>query len=307
MIHIYRACSQACEVSSRACTTCTESCRQAGGAVCQVCGSVCQGCTINLLNCLPCIIDLDRPLMWHSSLTWLLNAAVLMCACVSLADPSKMRCLPVSGARNPLHNLLTVDLVLAASHILFSIYLTSRLTARLDLDDSRPPPERPTAAPGEDLSAMGNRLPGPRDVLSEVLRLLLYDVGFCLYIVLYVFCFAWNCMGIKWLSSCTAETWPALCVILELLYVISVPPFAAIWSCSLACEAQCRGCRTALGIPAAVGRRRPMSLLPGPLTEQTAPPHADLGPQTTPSAPPPEQERATFLTTVRGIFTRARH
>merc|ERR1719367_260999 len=105
-----------------------------------------------------------------------------------------------------------LNIPLSVIHAIFAVYL-QRLIVRGMGGGSK----KPDAAPGQDGSpeepaAVEESQPLTSEVLlKRAGRIMLYDIGFCVYVFTFIGSFVFNCAGLKWHSSCSyGSSLPAL-------------------------------------------------------------------------------------------------
>jgi hypothetical protein len=187
-------------------------CFKGCGEACKCCGKACEefGRCCNEV-CGPCCKVLERPLGGYVLLTAIVNFLVLVCAGIGLADKD------VPDCDQPVLAMCGGNVVLAILHAGFAIYLQQRLVAGMASDRSM------------DLQS--------RDLMKRAGEIVLYDVGFCIYIFIFIGSFGLNCVGIAWVSDCSLETpMPMVSAALLLLYAFGVGFFMVLWYCALACD-----------------------------------------------------------------------
>lgn len=116
------------------------------------------------------------------------------------------------------------DFVLAIMHIVFAFYLQRRLVNGLS-----------TAQPGQ--SGQVNA----KELMNTAGHIIMYDVGFCLYMVGFVVSFGWNCVGLGWIGKCDDGTVPWIAAVLMLLYGFFATAFAVVWYFAMCCDDCCGG------------------------------------------------------------------
>eukprot|EP00747_Dinoflagellata_sp_TGD_P032610 gnl/TRDRNA2_/TRDRNA2_136097_c0_seq1.p1 gnl/TRDRNA2_/TRDRNA2_136097_c0~~gnl/TRDRNA2_/TRDRNA2_136097_c0_seq1.p1 ORF type:complete len:313 (+),score=33.79 gnl/TRDRNA2_/TRDRNA2_136097_c0_seq1:87-941(+) len=112
------------------------------------------------------------------------------------------------------------DCVFSVLHVLFAFYLQNRLVQAFRRDDMQ-------------VQAT------PAQLMSQAGHIVLYDIGFCLYLFAFVGSFGFNCLGLKWTSDCPGTSMPYIAGFLLILYAIGAVNFAFMWWCMLSCDDCC--------------------------------------------------------------------
>ncbi|CAK0846516.1 unnamed protein product, partial [Prorocentrum cordatum] len=184
----------------RSCEACTNGCGKAVGAVCN-----------------PLCRVLDRPLGSYAFLTGAVNALSCLLAILSLGDD--MRCSSGESAAN-----LFAMMNVAASivHAGFALYLQQRLVRGLQRN-----------------AALGNHGSTARQLMKEAGDIVLYDVGFCLYVFFFVAAFFVQFWGFSVLGGCrdAGTAWGS--ATLQVLFCLGAVAFGFCWSCAMQCSDCC--------------------------------------------------------------------
>lgn len=183
-----------------ACSSCGKACDELGKCCKEVCG--------------PCCKVLERPLGGYVLLTAIVNCFVVLCAGIGTVNKD------VSDCDQPVMALCAGNVVLGIAHAAFAFYLQYRLVSGMASDRAA------------DLQS--------HDLMKRAGEIVLYDVGFCLYIFVFIGSFGFNCVGIAWVSDCALEAtqpFPLLSCVFLILYAIGVCCFMVLWYCALACDA----------------------------------------------------------------------
>lgn len=179
---------------------------------CRACGKVCDA------SCQPCLKVLDRPLGWYVMFSATLNVLVLAFAALALTDPSVKEC------DSPVFMFVLLSALLAVCHIMFAFHAQSKLTEGMnDLDASQ-------------MSS--------REIMDRGWRIMVYDVGFCLYFFVFWFSLVWNIMGISWVGGCPDIDSPFanLCAVFEVLFSFLTLWLLFLYWFALQCDECCGGC-----------------------------------------------------------------
>lgn len=233
MIHCFRACGSACSGCGRACNEAGKACNAACSGCCDVCGHSCQACDDALGNCChticsPFVKVLERPLGSYVVLTAMINVPAAACAIAGLVSKEVQGC-----EVRPLTSLCAVDACLAILHICFAVYLQSRLFYGLQDREIAMATRKSSAAPQANARAS--------ELMNYAGHLVLYDVGFCLYIFVFVFSIAFNCFSFSWIPMCNVGSpLPWICASLLVLFFIMATHFSCLWVCALSCQACCQ-------------------------------------------------------------------
>merc|ERR1719387_1925448 len=80
----------------------------------------------------------------------------------------------------------------------------------------------------------------PKEVMNRAGHIMLYDIGFCLYVFVFCFCMAWNCMGSGWAGNCKTQTgWPGLAALMGILFCVLTVMLLVWWYFMLCLEDCC--------------------------------------------------------------------
>uniref|UniRef100_A0A7S2HYK6 Uncharacterized protein n=1 Tax=Alexandrium andersonii TaxID=327968 RepID=A0A7S2HYK6_9DINO len=82
-------------------------------------------------------------------------------------------------------------------------------------------------------------MPTSKELMQRAGQILLYDIGFCVYVFVFIGAFAFNCAGMGWASECQGATLPNVSGAFMLLYAWLAVTFAVLWYCSMACDSFC--------------------------------------------------------------------
>lgn len=179
-----------------------------------------QGCEQACKECEPLCRAIDRPLGGYVLLATVLNVPAALLATIGVLSAEVRAC-------NNLSLLCIADAALGVGHTVFAFYLQRRLTLGLD-------------NPG--LASGSQQTPSSRELMKSAGQIVLYDVGFCIYVIVFAAAFFLNLIGFSWISACRANTsLPWLAAMLETLFAFGAIVFAILWSWALACDDGCGG------------------------------------------------------------------
>jgi len=171
--------------------------------------------------CAPLAQVCDRPLGAYVVMTWFFSIPAAGMAGASLLN-AKVKACTVA----PLLVSNVANVGLAFVHAAFAVYLQQRLVQLL----------RKTGGEAADQD------PSPADLMRRAWDIVLYDVGFCIYIVVFVGSFGFNCYAMSWPGRCNAGTpLPFFASLLLVLFAFAAGYFALMWWCALACQDCCGG------------------------------------------------------------------
>ncbi|CAE7467347.1 ncsA [Symbiodinium natans] len=92
---------------------------------------------------------------------------------------------------------------------------------------------------------------GARTMLQEASTIVLYDVVFCIYVLLFAAGVIFCCLGIGWWQTCDVDSWnPFWAAFLLLIFGLWSIIFSCCWGFSLGCWGFLEG----LGVSSSVGR-----------------------------------------------------
>eukprot|EP00930_Biecheleria_cincta_P102386 TRINITY_DN94101_c0_g1_i1.p1 TRINITY_DN94101_c0_g1~~TRINITY_DN94101_c0_g1_i1.p1 ORF type:complete len:342 (+),score=50.72 TRINITY_DN94101_c0_g1_i1:57-1082(+) len=211
MFYVCKACDDGCKGCSKGCSQC-----------CKACDDVCGGCT-KCMNqaCAPVAQVCDRPLGSYVVMTWIFSIPAAGMAGASLVNAGVKACTVV-----PLMVSNVANVGLALVHAAFAIYLQQRLVHLL------------RQAGGE----AADQDPSAKDLMRRAWDIVLYDVGFCIYVVIFVGSFGFNCYAMSWPGRCNVGTpLPFFASLLLVLFAFAAGYFALMWWCALACQDCCGG------------------------------------------------------------------
>jgi len=167
--------------------------------------------------CVPCMKVLDRPLGGYVILTCFWNVIVFCCAAGGAANAE------VGACPDPVRTLCIVDVLLAIIHAAFGFYLQIRLVA------------------GMKRAGMTERAMSSKELLNQAGQIALYDIGFCLYILVFMASFGINAMGLTWISNCNLATTflPWMGAFFLVLFAMAALIFVVLWVVALCCDDVC--------------------------------------------------------------------
>lgn len=249
MFYIFNGCGAVCTGCCRGCDAIGKACAAGCGAITHGCdaachravhgiGSVCGACGFAAESACDCVFHtarnvcgcitspLRRPLGGYVVLSAVLNIVLIK---------DTFEKLKVSHAEDcdSIHEILIVETVLAVFHILFSLYVQHMLAVGLVRDD-------PTVYPN---------LERRKSLARRAWHLLLYDVGFCLYMPTFLFSFCSGCYGMYASAQCGGNSdqgvfFPSVLLVMHTFFALA---YMIVWSCIVA---TC-GCCSALVEPSA--------------------------------------------------------
>lgn len=201
------------------------------GACDQACSRTCRGldaACASLGLCAFVAKVLDRPLGGYVVVSLCICAPAAVCAVLAALTREVRAC-----DDSPLLLLCAVNGVCGASHIGMGLYLQSKLARGLGehaiLDSSQAAPDHP---------------PSSRELMERAWHIVLYDVAFCVYLLLFLGSWVLQLFGMSWIGNCklgsdSTALW-ASSVLLVFFGVVAVG-FGALWSMALACDECCAG------------------------------------------------------------------
>jgi hypothetical protein len=174
----------------------------------------------------------------------------------------------VSDCEDPVMMLCFANVALAIVHGGFALYLQSRLLTGL--------------------AKTGTAASSSKELMSQANHIMLYDIGFCLYVFVFFVSFGLNVVGLSWISDCSPSTpLPFIGALLLVLYAFGVVFFAVFWWFLMACDECCGGLfrppppRPTPVYAAAPARKRPAGLV-GFMLGGLMPQQKQRGPQPAP-------------------------
>lgn len=190
---------------------------------CKGCDGVCKGCSKGCDECGkccneacgPCCKVLERPLGGYVLLTAIANFIVFGCAVVGGINKTVQDC-----KDNPVMLLCFANAAIAVIHICFGFYLQARLVSGLEKS--------------------GAVATSSKELLNQAGHIMLYDVGFCLYVFVFIGSFGLNCIGMSWISGCEPGTpLPYAASLILILFAVGIVFFAWFWWMILCCDDCC--------------------------------------------------------------------
>lgn len=202
MIYFFKGCQGGC-------TGCCKGC----GSIFSGCGKACDEICSGFSECCsPICKTLERPLGFYVLLCFILQLIAFIAAGASLADKTVTKCEDA-----PLAVFCVVNCLLAIVHFGFSIYLQLRLVKGLNQKAQ------------QGMTA--------KELMGQAGHILCYDVGFCIYIFVFIFSFGLNCAGFAWASTCSPDTgMPYVSAGIMILWAVLAMNFACLWTCAMACD-----------------------------------------------------------------------
>jgi len=211
MIYIFQGCGALCKAPCTLCSACCKAC----GSVCkgcsEACDAACKGCSQACASCCRSISDLWAPIV-QSPLggyvigTW--ATMVLVVAACGVTIPEVCQ---------ELQLFCLVDLGLALVHAVFAFYIQRRLVAAI--------------------GKTGKASMTSDEIATQAKELVKYDVGFCLYVFVFIGAFAYNCYGVSSLG-CSKTGYQRAAVALMIIYGIGAWHFGFCWFCGQCCFAK---------------------------------------------------------------------
>jgi len=200
MIHCFNAgqkcCSGLCDLCGNVCQTCAH----CSADLCGGCEQTCKNC------CRPIVAITSRPLGCFVIIAAVLNIPAAAVALSSLSNPAIQEC----EVRNFCYGAVGIALM----NVAFSLYLQWRL----------------------DLSIRSGNEQGARALIQEATQIVLYDVGFCIYVIVFVFSVVFSFMGIGWSSDCPArDSGPLWAAVFLLLFAFWTGMFSCCWGLTAGC------------------------------------------------------------------------
>jgi len=193
--------------------------------ICKGCDGICKGCGKTCEEvCKPCSYVLDRPLGGFVLLALLLNIPAAACAGVSVIDEQVRDC------EDPLMVLCGINVILAIIHCIFSFYLQYKLV--YGLSDTKLTAGTAGAPPA------GGFLTS-KQLMDRMGVVMLYDIGFCLYIFVFIASFGLNVVGPGLVSCRVDSALPSIAGSLLVLFAALTVLFGFLWYCALTFDDCC--------------------------------------------------------------------
>uniref|UniRef100_A0A7S2CII8 Uncharacterized protein n=1 Tax=Alexandrium andersonii TaxID=327968 RepID=A0A7S2CII8_9DINO len=181
MIHLFRCCEALCSLPRRLCDAACHAC-WAACAQCQACGC-CKCCSCRHLydvcNGLALVL-FQRPLAGYVLLCALFGVPIVAFGTVGLFAPASEKC----------HGLTTASagcIVLGVLHFAFAIHFQRQLMSGFHWDED---------------TGIVNKAQREIDLAARTWHVLLYDVGFCLYVPTFLFSFGLGLWGLASAMYC---------------------------------------------------------------------------------------------------------
>lgn len=217
MIHVFNVC---CKYPCEACDGACKGCSKCAQEVCGGCGQLCE----------PCSRVLDRPLGSYVVMTGCLNLPACLFAVIGIADREVRAC-----SASPMTIFCLTNVVLGILHSGFALYLQQRLVSGMQSQTFM----------GQQAAELGaadpNHMPTSKELMKRAGNILLYDIGFCVYVFVFVGSFGFNCAGMGWAADCPGASLPGLSAGLMLFFAFLAVGFFILWYCSLACDSAVGG------------------------------------------------------------------
>lgn len=149
-----------------------------------------------------------------------------LCAGLGVADSDVRAC-----ETAPLAAFCVADVLLGFVHAGFALYLQRKLFFGLQRESFQ------HAEGGQ-----GGHDPSSKELMERAGHILLYDIGTCLYVFVFIGAFAFNCAGFDWIASCSREAdtvLPWFAAVAHVLFAILTVNFFVLWYCALMCDDCC--------------------------------------------------------------------
>lgn len=227
MIYICQAPGQCCKALDKACTECSK----ALGPICKPVSQCIE------FVCTPITKVLDRPFGFFVIFAALINIPAAVVAALGVVDPEVADC-----EKHPLVIFCIVDIVLAVMHIAMALYIQYRLSFGLQegvLNAKTPMPGaqqtfQQAVNPGQEQEL------STRDLMQRAGEIIMYDVGFCLYVFAFIGAFVFNGLGMDWIRACNPDSaYPRAAGVLHLFFLVGALFIAGVWLSFLFCQACC--------------------------------------------------------------------
>lgn len=216
MFHVCKSCADGCESCSKGCD---RFCKTSN----VVCGCICSLAACFSQVCVPLVLLCDRPLGGYVIMTLLFNIPAAIMAGVSLVNDGVKAC-----TEAPLMVSNGANAGLGVVHAAFAIYLQQRIVCLL----------RETGE-GADQDASAE------DLMKRAWELVLYDVGFCIYILIFIGSAGFNFLALTWPQRCNmgrglgSNNLPSLASLLLLMFAFAAVMFGLLWWLALKCQDCC--------------------------------------------------------------------
>lgn len=228
------------------------------------------------IHCACIIAPFLQPLGGYIGISLLFCMPILLYSYWSLGTSALLQCENV-------HFVNTGNMVLAAAHIIFGFYLQRRLVSGLQASNEE--------------SAEGD---GATKTLSDqAWSIMLYDVGFCLYVPLFAGAFAFGIFGVHWTFQCSLSTWYIkTSSILTIVHHILATIYIINWWIMVSFYGYAETALRPLAGVASYGTsatQAAMDRVRGTGAAATAAPNIEAGAATTPPTTPPMRGTATQM------------
>lgn len=209
MIHCFNAVQKCCSGLCDGCGNACEACGRCSVDLCGGCEQTCKTC------CRPLATITSKPLGCFVIIAAVLNLPAAAFAIASLQNPQLRAC--------KVSNFCYGTVGIALINVTFSLYLQWRL----------------------DLSIRSGTEQGARALVQEASQIILYDFGFCFYVMFFVFSVVYSFLGIGWSADCPArDSAPIWAAVFLLLFAF----WTALFSCCWGLAASCWGVLETIGI-----------------------------------------------------------
>jgi len=258
MIHIFNACGAICTLPCKACTGLCTCCREGCGSVCSCCGKTCtemgtcvgkacESCEEGLSSAVSCCSStcgtccgslcsvlsapLRKPLAGYFVLAVMFGIPLIVTGASGLSRVGPAEC-------GGLQALSIGYIVFGVLHILFTLHVQERLSASAVLEE-----EAPASAGSE----------GGAGLARRAWRVMLYDVGFALYLLTAIASFVFGIWAFFKSMDCLTSG-PLMASVLLIVFGPVSVAYAGCWAATVCC--------CGLG-DRALGRRRPKPEMQG--------------------------------------------
>jgi len=155
------------------------------------------------------------------------------CAAGSFADADIFGC-----SAHPLMVLCGADAALAVVNLGMALYLQNRLVHGLQpgiLNTHGTEP--PAVASGQAQQNLSSK-----ELMARAGQVVLYDVGFCIYVFVFFGAFGLQCAGFGWIRGCDPSSpLPYIAATLHLLFTFMAVSFGFMWWFAMMCDDCCSG------------------------------------------------------------------
>eukprot|EP00443_Scrippsiella_acuminata_P092739 CAMPEP_0115390506 /NCGR_PEP_ID=MMETSP0271-20121206/10236_1 /TAXON_ID=71861 /ORGANISM="Scrippsiella trochoidea, Strain CCMP3099" /LENGTH=315 /DNA_ID=CAMNT_0002814049 /DNA_START=147 /DNA_END=1095 /DNA_ORIENTATION=+ len=157
----------------------------------------------------------------------MLTIPAFACAAGSLTDADVVGC-----STHPLVMLCGVNAVLAIVHLGMALYLQKRLVHGLE------PGILNTHGAAADGQAPQNL--SSKELMARAGQVVLYDVGFCIYVFVFFGAFVLQCTGFGWIGGCDPSSpLPYIAASLHVMFTLMAVFFGFMWWFAMMCDDCC--------------------------------------------------------------------